>query len=263
MAWMKAFAAVVTAAALTCAWRVRNEMPRRVPVGEHLLRVQQAGTGGDVTVVFEIGMGGPLEMWGAVQPRVAQFARTVAYDRLGSRHAGTLTGRNVAAEVHAMLEAAGARPPYVLVGQSFGGIYCRLFADAYPDEVAGLVLVDPTQERFVEWLRRERPELAKFSNQELQTWPEAAGVDDTLEQINATATRPPSVPVTVITGTARGEAERDQLMDRWWGEHEAYAKALPLGRHVAAEHSGHGVQSDEPELVAEEVRRVVEAARPR
>ena len=114
MRWMKAFAAVVTVAAVGLAWRARDDMPRRVQVGNQLLRVREMGSAaGDVTVVFEVGLGGPLEAWGTVQRGLAGFARTVAYDRLGSRHAGTLTGRDVAAEVHAMLTAVGARPPYV------------------------------------------------------------------------------------------------------------------------------------------------------
>ena len=69
------------------------------------------------------------------------------------------------------------------------------------------------------------------------------------------------MPVTVITGTARRESERDEGTVWWWGEHEAYVKTLPHGRHVAAEHSGHVVQIDEPGVVVEEIRRVVGEAR--
>ena len=114
---------------------------------------------GSPTVLFEIGLGGPLEEWAAVQSDIARITRTVSYDRLASdRRTGTLTGRQVARELHAALAEAHVPPPYILVGQSFAGVYNRIFATEYPDEVAGIVLLDPAQERFIEWIETQHPE---------------------------------------------------------------------------------------------------------
>ncbi|MEA5513084.1 alpha/beta hydrolase [Nodularia sp. UHCC 0506] len=109
---------------------------------------------GDVTVVLEDGLGpiGSLG-WGKVHPPVAQFTKVCAYDRAGimwsdpSPHPPTAD--KIAQDLHTALNQAGINPPYVLVGLSMGGIYSRVFAQRYPDEVVGMILVDsahPEQE---------------------------------------------------------------------------------------------------------------------
>jgi pimeloyl-ACP methyl ester carboxylesterase len=116
------------------------------------LFVRERGAGGP-TVVFESGIAATNLNWFHVQERVAQFTRTASYDRGGlgwSSPASTArTPGNIAAELHSMLENAGFRPPYVLVGHSFGGLVMRRFALQFPEEVSGVVLVDPM--RCEEW----------------------------------------------------------------------------------------------------------------
>ena len=121
---------------------------RMVDVGGYKLRVRTAGAvaGGRPTVVFESGLGTPLENWDAVQRDLARETATFTYDRAGiggsepGRAAPTLP--HIVAELHALLAKTGTRPPYVLVGHSMGGPAIRLFAARYPGEVAGLVYVD-------------------------------------------------------------------------------------------------------------------------
>jgi pimeloyl-ACP methyl ester carboxylesterase len=112
-------------------------------------------------VVFESGMGASCLSWTLVQPKVAEFARTVSYDRAGHGWSDLSleprTARRIAQELHALLAAAGIHEPYVLVGHSFGGYVIRTFVQLYRDEVVGMVLVDsihptewkdPTAEQF-------------------------------------------------------------------------------------------------------------------
>jgi pimeloyl-ACP methyl ester carboxylesterase len=101
------------------------------------------------TVILECGIGGATSCnWGWVEPEVARFARVVAYDRagLGWSDPGPLPrdGRRIVSELHTALRNAGVSGPYVFVGHSYGGLLARLFTDAYPDEVAGLVLAEPS-----------------------------------------------------------------------------------------------------------------------
>jgi pimeloyl-ACP methyl ester carboxylesterase len=108
---------------------------------------------GEPTVLFEAGIGATHLNWRGIQDPISTVAHTIAYDRasLGwsSPCRTARTPGNVATELHQMLEAAGFRPPYVLVGHSFGGLVMRRYALLYPDEVAGVVLVDPM--RSEEW----------------------------------------------------------------------------------------------------------------
>jgi pimeloyl-ACP methyl ester carboxylesterase len=129
-------------------WRARRNFPppgRLVRVNEGRMHINVSGEG-TPTVVFESGMGASCLSWTLVQPRVAQFARAVSYDRAGHGWSDPTreprTARQIAQELHTLLNATGLPGPYVLVGHSFGGYVNRVFAHLYRDRVAGMVLVD-------------------------------------------------------------------------------------------------------------------------
>jgi pimeloyl-ACP methyl ester carboxylesterase len=119
-----------------------------VDVGGHRLHLDCAGTGSP-TVVLEAGggeMAANMAAW--VAPAVAESTRVCVYDRAGrgwSEPAATdQDGAQVATDLHTLLSNAGVPGPYVLGGHSFGGLYVQAFAARYPDDVAGLVLIDTT-----------------------------------------------------------------------------------------------------------------------
>lgn len=127
-----------------------------VDVGGHTLHIQCSGQGSGPTVVLDAGLAGFSTDWALVQPEVATFARVCSYDRAGygwsEPVAGERTSEIIAGELHELLHRSGMPAPYLLVGHSFGGYNVRVFADRYPDEVAGLVLVDVSHESFPETL---------------------------------------------------------------------------------------------------------------
>lgn len=137
---------------LIAAERDRRAYPppgRLIDVGGYRLHVDARGPASATpTVILEGGAGLGAVTWGWIQPRIAETTRVVAYDRAGvgwsDRGPEPRDGEQIARELHAALQGAGIYGPYVLVGHSFGGLYVRMFADMYPDEVTGLVLVDPT-----------------------------------------------------------------------------------------------------------------------
>lgn len=119
---------------------------RLIDVGGHRLHLHCSGTG-TPTVVLEAG-GEPRgsQSWFAVRPELAATTRVCTYDRAGyvwsesgpePRDAATIAG-----ELQRLLARASETPPFVLVGHSVGGAFVRVFADRYPDDVAGLVFVD-------------------------------------------------------------------------------------------------------------------------
>ena len=107
-----------------------------IDVGGFRLHLHAAGPAAPV-VVFDAALGGSSVSWTYVQRDVVTFARAVTYDRAGFgwSDAGPLprTAGRIAEELHTLLHAAGERPPYVLVGHSFGGLVMRIFAQRYPD----------------------------------------------------------------------------------------------------------------------------------
>jgi pimeloyl-ACP methyl ester carboxylesterase len=242
--------------------RAVDDLPGRVDVDGRLLRMRVEGQGSP-TVVLEIGLGGPLEEWDIVQTEVARFTKVVAYDRIGAVETKSLlTGEEIAHELHAALKNAGLEPPYILVGQSLGGVYNRLFASLYPDDVAGMVLLDPTQEEFLDWMKIHHPKRTLSKSIE-RNWAEGAGIWRTMDQVRA-STPLPDVPIIVVTGTKFIDDKlRIKTLPVWTASHKMWVSSLPQGRHVLATESGHGVQIEAPELVVDLIRNVVEAQRHR
>jgi pimeloyl-ACP methyl ester carboxylesterase len=119
---------------------------RLVSLGTHRLHLHRTGSGSPA-VVFDAALGGSSLSWTFIQPAIAGFTTACAYDRAGFgwSDAGPMprTIGRIAAELHELLSAAAVPPPYVLVGHSFGGLAIRAYASAHPEDVAGLVFVDP------------------------------------------------------------------------------------------------------------------------
>jgi len=116
--------------------------------------LQCLGTGGRMpTVIFESGGGGSSAEWMPVQDALGATIRSCAYDRAGLGKSEPGPGPRTLAqetfELHALLSAAKVGGPYVLVGQSIGGVSVRLYAQQFAADVAGVVLVDPTHESAV------------------------------------------------------------------------------------------------------------------
>jgi pimeloyl-ACP methyl ester carboxylesterase len=288
-----------------------DEVAGLVDVGDgRRLYLDCRGAGGP-TVVLEAGYGNNGAIWDAgalprgvegpaVLPGVADFTRVCVYDRPGTlidfEHRGRSdiapmprTAEDAVADLHVLLSTADGghwRGPYILVGHSIGGILVRLYASTYPDEVAGLVLVDASHEdqeaRFTALMTPE--ENVVF--QRLQELPPEIAADPEFEQLDfaasfaqlhqATAARPLRPMPLVVLSRGRpvsAELPPDMLAQLPPGfplaaldsETQALqadlATLLPGARHVVAAESGHYIQFEQPGVVIEAVRDVVEAVR--
>jgi len=125
--------------------------PAPPAVSDRAVEVVEYGAG-DATVVFESGLGNDWTPWTQVATEVGAQARTFAYSRPGYGQSDPSPeprdAAHIVKDLRALLTARGFTPPYVLVGHSFGGAYMELFAKAYPEEVMGVVLVDPRHRDF-------------------------------------------------------------------------------------------------------------------
>jgi pimeloyl-ACP methyl ester carboxylesterase len=149
---------------------VRENLPpgQLTNVGEYNMHIYCTGEGSP-TVILEAGLNDFYVAWSKVQPEVAKATRVCSYDRagLGWSEASPYarTSDVMVQELHTLLQNSGIRGPYILVGHSFGGINMRLFAHEYPDEVAGMVLVDSAHEQQAQRLPFLRETVDEFIRQ--------------------------------------------------------------------------------------------------
>jgi pimeloyl-ACP methyl ester carboxylesterase len=140
-----------------------------IDVGGFKMHIDCVGNGSP-TVILEALSGGFSSYWAFIQPEVAKQVRVCAYDRAGfgwsESDSEPESPQRTAQILHALLTNAGIEGPYVLVGHSKGGLYVRQFADLFPQEVAGLVLLDsahPDQfQRHPDWLQGDTSMLLRW-----------------------------------------------------------------------------------------------------
>ena len=194
------------------------------------------------------------------------------------------TAADAVTDLHALIDVAGIPGPYVLVGHSLGGIFVRLYAATYPQEIAGVVLVDASHEeqnvRFQAVLTAEQwAAFERLQQAGLEDHPELERMDfdaSFAELQTAAAAHPlPPLPLVVLT---RGVPARDDLPPEaqaalppdfpwqtfdavWQALQDELAALVPGARHVVATESGHYIQLQQPELVIEAIRQVVEGVR--
>jgi pimeloyl-ACP methyl ester carboxylesterase len=133
-------------------WRDSQRFPQRgrfVQAGSIRMNIDCSGQGSP-TVILESGSSGPSVDWLMVQPEVAKFSRVCSYDRAGYGWSDSgpepRSSLQIAHELKQLLQAAGEKGPYVLVGHSVGGFNIRVYTGQYPNDVAGMVLVDTSHE---------------------------------------------------------------------------------------------------------------------
>jgi pimeloyl-ACP methyl ester carboxylesterase len=261
------------------------EGPQKIDAGGLKLRVQIEGQAreGQPTVVFLSGLGEGVEAWKPVQPAVAQFARTVSYDRAGLGQSELEevrpTFQRVAAQLHTLLQNAGIKPPYVLVGHSIGGPHIRMFAGLYPGDVAGLVFVDPTDftqtraDQLAIWTELGSGE-AGLNAFEKSIWgplaqapPAVRAEAEVAEQMAKSGWEEfrslpalPNIPMVVLMAAKHDNIPREMKMVIGRQRMEHFMKLgseVSDGALVITARSDHGIQFSEPELVTWAIKRVL------
>jgi pimeloyl-ACP methyl ester carboxylesterase len=116
-----------------------------IDTGGYRLHLRCLGAGSP-TVILESALPAGSSVWGWIQPAIADTTRVCAYDRAGEGWSELgpepRDAIQVAGELHTLLSTAGVDGPLILVGHSFGGLYTRVYAGRYPDQVVGMVLID-------------------------------------------------------------------------------------------------------------------------
>jgi pimeloyl-ACP methyl ester carboxylesterase len=127
-------------------------------IGGRTLNMFCSGSG-NPAVIIDTGAGEPGYAWSHIQPELARFTRACWYDRAGTgwSDAGPYPrdSEAIARDLHELVQRAGVAPPYVLAGHSFGGLTARVYSRLYPDDVAGMVLIESAHEGEPERAPRE------------------------------------------------------------------------------------------------------------
>jgi pimeloyl-ACP methyl ester carboxylesterase len=279
---------------------VRGEFAGLVDIGGgRKLYLECHGTGSP-TVILQSGNGDAGDIWNAaeadrpaVMREVGQFTRVCAYDRPGSIRALTdagspasspLPGRSdpapmprtaadVVTELHTLLTTAGVPGPYVLVGHSLGGLFTLLYARTYPDQVAGMVLVDPTPLPLRKLLTPQQWDSAYQKPwMRLQTpipgyQPEAWDATASFKQIEA-APPLPKMPVTILVASTELEvpsplppgmsADAANAVVRVFRQAQAeFAESIPGARLITVPDTTHYIQVLRPDVVSDAVRQII------
>jgi pimeloyl-ACP methyl ester carboxylesterase len=261
---------------------------RLVQIGNHKLFVSEKGNqNAKFTVVFESGGGGSSQDWAKVIPMLPTNIRIVAYDRAGIRKSerGPLPqtmAQNVF-ELHELLKTAKVKGPLILVGHSIGGLLVRLYTEQYGENVAGLVLVDPTHEssmlgsmRYGGWVRLREKATGKPVPKPQMNDSISAGYDSTADYLAeefqnmhfARIKKPQQLgsrPLIILGAGIRKQppGTPDEQWKELTSERESLLQDLTIlsanSKLIMDPKSGHLIQNDDPEIVAKAIQMIVDS----
>lgn len=271
-----------------------------IDVGGYRLHLYCRGEG-EPTVVLDYGLSGSYLDWYFVQPAVARFTRVCAWDRSGygwsERSPKRQVPSEIARELHNLLERAGEKPPFILVGHSLGAFDVRMYEHLYRGEVAGIVLVDgavPDEDipfncrsrwqlkllqytaplglpRWRRWCtggpEAIRPMKQAFScrskvfrahYEQWSVFPESANEVRKLGSLG-------DLPLVVISRDPKQNAKPDGSVpaheQRWQNQQQELLRLSNNSTYVLAQGSGHSVPLDRPDAVVEAIRTMIEKAK--
>ncbi len=271
---------------------IKTPPGKLVYIGTHRLHVTCQGDG-DITILFEAGLGGSSMEWQSVQNKLPTNIRSCAYDRAGyawsdqspypSRNASRL-----ASEANLLLDELDTQGPLVLVGHSFGGFIVRLLADLRAEHVIGMILVDASHENQIrqyeqlggaspmpksnksfvikntgipdnlpEEIRRKIEALSRMRKTYNATYAEMADFRRSARQVSEQRHNV-DFPVVVMQRGINPASENDPLGDKkaeiWTNLQNDLAAISPDSKLMTATNSGHHVHIDEPDLLVDAIK---------
>lgn len=218
----------------------------------------------ETTVILDAGLGGTFEDWSKVQPEVATFSKVFSYSRAGlaqsEKASNPRTCKDIISDLRSLLLSADLYPPYILVAHSWSGINARWFASQYPDEIAGMVLVDAVHEnkyeQFEKILSEEKANRMWASVKDPSKNDENIDRIASIEQIRSKQTSF-DFPLIILTRAT----ESDELSKIETKLQAEFLKLSAKSKQYFSKHTDHFIQNSEPELVIDAIRQVVESAK--
>lgn len=227
---------------------------------------------GSPTIIFESGLGTPLNTWDIIQTGISENYRTIAYDRkgIGGTEAASSprTIENLANDLHTLISQSEMNGPIVLVGHSLGGHIVRKYQQLYPSRIRGLFLIDPTNEYLYDEVFKQMPREAADSMKNAweqsykggligvyNEWKEVYSIDT----IMRSCPLPANIPITILVSyqespflSSKNTAIKKDLFAEW----EKDRKNVNI---LSTTQSGHYIHHEDPTWVISELEKFLEA----
>lgn len=257
----------------------------KIDVGGYQLAYKCYGQG-EPTVIIDAGMGDPPTAsysWIFVTVEIQNLTRICIYDRAGIGNSDKAptprTSQDAAKDLHTLLHQIPLPGPYILVGHSWGGFTVRVFTQLYPQEVAGIILVDSTHPDQFEQMASAFPTVAPNESSVIATArPEIInpqlsssnyeGFDilASAEQVRQAGSLG-NIPLIVISRTPNPDqwislggsrADQQRYAQIWQSLQEDLATLSSNSAHMTAKMSGHNIQHDEPEIIVNAITQMMQ-----
>lgn len=254
---------------------VTQAQSKMISMGDHSLEMVQAGTG-PYTVIFESGFGTDYKVWGNVASEIMKTNTVVLYSRAGSGKSEVnpkpQTLENAVQDLSLLIEKADLKPPFIFVGHSYGAFLIRAYASLNNDKVKGLVFVDPAHEKLIQELRKaDATKTARDIELQNKFVPEKFKTENELiNGIFEKGSLPafgklPEVPAVVLTSVQLRHNPEMFLhepagMKIWRKLHGDFFNQFSNGAHYITANSGHNIHREEPNLVIDAIKQVIQLA---
>ena len=240
-----------------------------IEVDGHLLYVKSFGlplNKNHPAVIFLPGSGNTHYIWEKVAPKVAKFSHVVVYDKTGYGYSQQykkpvpLTASIVVKNLKNLLETIGVSPPYILVGHSHGGIYAQDFRLTYPELVSGMVLVDSSTYKLLQWHRFQNYYPEKDVKLTEPFYYEALGISSSLKSVEEKMLRKANhpfgnLPIFILSaGNEKDLGYFTASMERDWQSFQRQlSKTSNKSVHINVKNSGHFIQIYQPEVIVDAI----------
>ncbi|MDM5154292.1 alpha/beta hydrolase [Bacillus sp. DX1.1] len=236
----------------------KTKVSQKLDIGGTKLYYEHFGENNEnPTFVFDSGYGWTLNNWEPIKGEVSKLTKMFIYDRAGigesendkkPRHS-----QQAVENLRTLLQKANVKPPYVLVGHSFGGLNVRLYASTYPEEIAGVILLDSCHEdqnKIMAPLFSKEVREAYFS--QFVAEGSLSEIEESLEQARV-AKSLGNIPLIVMTGGLQPH-HTPESMSAWISFHKNLAKLSTNSKHIIVEDAGHAIHMDRPQTVINAIK---------
>ena len=213
-------------------------------------------------VIMDAGYGDYSKAWKSIYPEISKLTQVILYDRAGlgksERSSNPRTSLFMVEELRELLKSKKVLPPYILVGHSYGGVNMRLFNNMYPEEVAGLVLIDSTPEDYQErFLPSMSDEFKEAYIKQFTLEGDFHEFKESLDQLHVSNKITDTPTIVVSAGKKAHYSNESQAL--WNRMQEEILSFTTNGQFIIAENSAHYIQNDEPELVINTIERLIKS----